>query len=483
MAQPYFSLVTTVGKVKFAASAAGGPAVTITHFSIGDGNGAETNPTAASTALVREVWRTGVESVVTDPLNPAAILVTAIVPTAVGGWWMREFGIFDAAGAMIAVAKPVSQYKPTALEGQLEDIRYEFQIIIGETANVTLLVDPSVLLASRAWVEGRKTPINRLAATPWLPVISRTITAPPGAPAPGDLYLVPAGATGAWAGQAGKIAEATEAGWFFISAPNGHGISLPDGKVFERVGGNYVEKVALDAQSGKWVYVAAGGTGNAITATLDPVPAAYSAGLEAHIKIATANTSAVTVNLNGLGAKSLLSKGGAALVAGDLLPGDIVVIVYDGAAFRAVSLARSEIGKLIRAQPVVYFRASQANTNLPNSVTTLVTGFDNVLSNLGDTTYLNGVFTIGSADAGRWLFWGGATAGANTRLRTAIVYNGSQSSIGDDGDTVNVVITTGNINLIELTAGATIQLQMLQSNSGGAAQVIGGFLMGIRIGA
>lgn len=184
MAQPYFSLVTDVGRFKLAASATpGNPKVTISHFAIGDGNGAETNPTGDSTALVREVWRTGVESVVTDPLNPAAILVTAIIPTTAGGWWMREFGIFDDTSAMIAVAKPVSQYKPTALEGQLEDIRYEFQIIIGETAQVTLLVDPSVLMASRIWVKENYFENADIAVAGWL-------NNPPVAPVDGTTVIV-----------------------------------------------------------------------------------------------------------------------------------------------------------------------------------------------------------------------------------------------------------------------------------------------------
>lgn len=338
MAQLYFSLLTTAGRIKLAASAAGGPAVTITHFAIGDGNGAETNPTAASTALVREVWRTAVESVQPDPLNPAAVLVTAIIPTAQGGWWMREFGIFDNAGTMIAVAKPVSQYKPTAAEGQLEDIRYEFQIVIGETANVTLLVDPSILLASREWVETRKTPINRLLQVPWLPLKSMSVTVPPAGPAAGDVYLVPAGATGAWAGQNGRLAEWTGQAWALFTAPDGHGVSLPDGRIFERVAGTYVEKVALDTQSGKWSFAVAGGTANALTATLDPAPTAYVAGMRVRMKVPSTNTGAMTLNLNGLGAKGIGRKDGADLVAGSVVANQILDLVYDGARFQALDV-------------------------------------------------------------------------------------------------------------------------------------------------
>ncbi|WP_137132757.1 phage tail protein [Rhizobium sp. FY34] len=428
MAQAYFSLITNAGKTKLAQSAAGGAAVVITHFAIGDGNGADTNPTAASTALVREIWRTPVESVATDPDNPSAILVTAIIPTQVGGWWMREFGIFDQAGAMIAVAKPVSQYKPTAQEGQLEDIRYEFQIVIGENANVTLLVDPSILLASREWVMSRKIPMAQMMRTPWLAVNSMTVTAPPASPAQGDAYLVPAGATGAWAANIGRIAEWSGTAWSYavptdghgiglpdgriferiggayveflasrdwvntritavtklnrlpwlavnsmtVTAPpaspaqgdtylvpagatgawaanigriaewsgtawsyavptDGHGIALPDGRLFERVGGAYIEKLALDAQSGRWTYAVVGGTANALTATLTPAPIALVAGLRFSAFVPFVNLGPVTLDLNVLGAKNVVDRFGRGLSGGEMI--GLVDFVYDGTKF------------------------------------------------------------------------------------------------------------------------------------------------------
>ena len=342
MAQNYFSIVTNIGRNKLALSAAGGAAVTITHFAVGDGNGAEVNPTAASTALVREVWRTPVESVVIDPLNPSAVLVTSIIPTAVGGWWMREFGIFDVDGDMVAVAKPVSQYKPTALEGQLEDIRYEFQIIIGETANVTMLVDPSVLLASRAWVESRKVPVVQLSLTPWVPVKSMTITAPPANPAAWDTYIIPAGATGAWTGHAQKLAEWNGQAWNIVTPPDGHGISLPDGRIFERVGGSYVEKPALDVQSGKWGYAIAGGTADALTATLVPAPSAYVAGMVFAVRINSNNTGPATINFNGLGVKPVVRGDGSPLQKDDLVAGQVASLMYDGTAFQVDGLKTSQ---------------------------------------------------------------------------------------------------------------------------------------------
>lgn len=465
MAQNYFSIVTNIGRNKLALSAAGGAAVTISHFAIGDGNGAEVNPTAASQTLVREVWRVPVESVAIDPQNPSALLITAIIPTAVGGWWMREFGIFDVAGDMIAVAKPVSQYKPTALEGQLEDIRYEFQIIIGETANVTMLVDPSVLLASREWVQTRKIPVAQLVLTPWVPVKSMTVTAPPAnavigdtylipatatgawagqsqklaewngsswtiittkdghgvglpdgrvfervsgiyveflasrdwvnsrqtpvtqlnalpwlpvksmtltappAATEGDLYLIPAGSTGTWAGKAGQIAEWSGGAWMFKVPADGHGISLPDGRVFERVGGVYVEKLALDAQSGKWTYISASGTANALTASLTPVPSSIAAGMTIRLKIANTNTGPATLNVNGLGAVAIINNAGSPLAYGDLPANSLMQLFYTGDVWMLAGLSASHVKVKLTGVTVFYVRpgGNDGNSGLANT--------------------------------------------------------------------------------------------------------------------
>lgn len=413
MAQLYFSLVTTLGRIKLAASAAGGPAVNITHFAIGDGNGVEVNPSAASTGLVREVWRTAVDSVEPDPLNPAAVLVTAIIPTAVGGWWMREFGIFDGAGDMVAVAKPVSQYKPTAAEGQLEDIRYEFQIIIGETANVTLLVDPSILMASREWVETRKTPINRLLQTPWLPAKSVTVVNPPGAPAAGDIYVIPAGATGAWAGQAGKLAEWTGLKWAIIDPPDGQGIGLPDGKQYIRIGGVYVlrGKVACAVTSAGIAfaeanhdqlaeamarYASAGvfytGSGPANAYVLTPLgnfvpPAAYFNGMEVSFYPPEPNTGATTINVAGLGAKPLLGEGGNPLPAGRIDAG-LVTARYSSATgdFWLLPWSRG------MSPPYILGGGLSPGQSMPHGTTTRFK-YDLVANTMG-AVYNDGLFTV-----------------------------------------------------------------------------------------
>ncbi|APX70546.1 MULTISPECIES: phage tail protein [unclassified Brucella] len=435
MAQNYFSIVTHIGRNKLALSAAGGAAVTITHFAIGDGNGAEVNPTAASTALVREVWRTPVESVVIDPLNPSAVLVTSIIPTAVGGWWMREFGIFDVDGDMVAVAKPVSQYKPTALEGQLEDIRYEFQIIIGETANVTMLVDPSVLLASRDFVEKRKVPVAQLSLTPWVPIKSMTVIAPPTNPAAWDTYIIPTDATGAWAGQAQKLAEWNGSAWNIVTPPEGHGVSLPNGRVFERVGGAYIEKPALDAQSGKWNYAAATGTANALVVNLDPAPQSMPTGMKIRVLVATTNTGAATIAVNGAAAVAIRYADGS-----DLFPGELV-------AGRTVDLIRQPNGVWTVLTPTEGFlrlttkgaRDSQINVPLASDIGTTstvcaqvtITGATyieatgagsivNIGSTLGDTVLYMDIFDVA---ANATIITGPQAAASSVNNEKAAVYN------------------------------------------------------------
>jgi hypothetical protein len=104
--------------------------------------------------------------------------------------------------------------------------------------------------------------------------------------------------------------------------------------VFERVDGTYVEKLALDAQSGRWSYAVAGGSVNALTATLSPAPASLRAGMVVRLLTSTANTAAVTLNVNGLGAKNVVSKTQQTLAPGQIPAGAVAEFVYDGNSFQ-----------------------------------------------------------------------------------------------------------------------------------------------------
>ncbi|WP_420962842.1 DUF2793 domain-containing protein [Brucella sp. IR073] len=174
-------------------------------------------------------------------------------------------------------------------------------------------------------------PLAQLALVPWIPVVSMTLTSPPSVPIEGETYLVPASAIGFWAGHSGELAQWHDNAWSFSVPVDGHGIGLPDGQVFERVNGVYIEKIAQDAQSGQWTYALAGGTANALMASLAPAPAALVAGMKIDLLISATNTGAVTLDLNGFGAKNVYYNGSNEVRAGDLQQGAIVTLIYDGA--------------------------------------------------------------------------------------------------------------------------------------------------------
>ncbi|WP_420963326.1 DUF2793 domain-containing protein [Brucella sp. IR073] len=209
-----------------------------------------------------------------------------------------------------------------------------------------------------------KVPLEQLVLAPWVPVKSMTLASPPSSPAEGDTYLVPDSATGWWQDYTGQLAQWHNNEWSFSIPVDGHGISLPDGRVYERIGGAYIEKIALDVQSGTWTYALAGGTANALTASLTPPPAALAAGMMIVLKLTATNTGAVTLNVNGLGAKSIIGQDGNDLLPGSLVKGTVAVLIFDGTAWEAVS------GALRPATPpVIYVRpdGNDANSGTANT--------------------------------------------------------------------------------------------------------------------
>lgn len=313
--------MTSLGRAKEAAALASGTAIVITHIAIGDGT---TVPSGGETALYNEVARKAISGhgTVVGAANTAYFDI--FLAAADGPYTIREAGLYDDVGDLIAIARydpPIS--KPVPSSGQTVEGTVRLQVAFSNIANVTIVVDPSFTV-----------PLQRLSRLPWLPVNSMSVTAPPASPAIGDAYLVPTGATGSWAGQSGKIAEYTVAGWGIIAAPDGHGISLPDGRVFEKVAGTYIEKIALDVQSGKWSYGVTAGSANALTLSISPAPQAYVAGLIVRARISTTNTAAgPTLNVNGLGAKPIRYSNGRDVFTGELASGRDAFFYYDGTAF------------------------------------------------------------------------------------------------------------------------------------------------------
>ena len=149
---PFTTTLTTLGQAKIATAISTNTPLNISEMAWGDGGGSPITPTGAMTALVNERYRFGINSAAPDPLNPPYVIFTGIIPTVTGGFYVRECGLFDEDGDMIAVGSLGETYKPTLAEGSAKDFVTRFILNVGNVSAVTLLIDPAVVLASRKWV-------------------------------------------------------------------------------------------------------------------------------------------------------------------------------------------------------------------------------------------------------------------------------------------------------------------------------------------
>ncbi|HHJ4515867.1 phage tail protein [Citrobacter freundii] len=155
MATKYYAVLTNVGAAKLAKATALGAQVEITQMAVGDGNGALPTPNPAQTALVHELRRAPLNTLSIDQNNANQIIAEQVIPEEVGGWWIREIGLFDEDGDMIAVANCAETYKPQLQEGSGRVQIVRMILIVSSTAAVTLKIDPSVVLATRAYVDSQ----------------------------------------------------------------------------------------------------------------------------------------------------------------------------------------------------------------------------------------------------------------------------------------------------------------------------------------
>ena len=155
MATKYYAVLTNVGAAKLANATALGAQVEITQMAVGDGNGVLPTPNPAQTALVHELRRAPLNSLSIDPNNANQIIAEQVIPEDVGGWWIREIGLFDKDGDMIAVANCAETYKPQLQEGSGRVQVVRMVLITSSTDNITLKIDPAVVLATRKYVDDK----------------------------------------------------------------------------------------------------------------------------------------------------------------------------------------------------------------------------------------------------------------------------------------------------------------------------------------
>ncbi|WP_425048732.1 phage tail protein [Pseudomonas nitroreducens] len=154
MAVTYYALLTTIGAGKLANATAQGTTLKITQLAVGDGGGTVPTPDAGRTALVNEVRRAPLNSLDVDPSNSSRIIAEQIIPADVGGWWLRELGLYDETGALVAYANCAPSYKPQLAEGSGRTQTVRMVLLVSNTSSVQLTVDPSVVLATRDYVDG-----------------------------------------------------------------------------------------------------------------------------------------------------------------------------------------------------------------------------------------------------------------------------------------------------------------------------------------
>lgn len=153
MSAIYFAIPTDAGQAKMANAIALGIPLKITHMAVGDGNGQPVTPNAAQTALVREKRRAPLNTLFQDPLNQAQLVAEQIIPEDVGDWWIREVGIFSEDGTLIAVANCPDTYKPQLSSGAGRTQVIRLVLVVSDTSAVELKIDPSVVLATRRYVD------------------------------------------------------------------------------------------------------------------------------------------------------------------------------------------------------------------------------------------------------------------------------------------------------------------------------------------
>ncbi|HHK8726080.1 TPA: tail fiber protein [Escherichia coli] len=156
MSTKFKTVITTAGAAKLAAATApGGRKVNITTMAVGDGGGQLPVPDAGQTKLVNEVWRHALNKISQDNRHSNYIIAELVIPPEVGGFWMRELGLYDDTGALIAVANMAESYKPALAEGSGRSQTCRMVIIVSSVASVDLTIDTATVMATQDYVDDK----------------------------------------------------------------------------------------------------------------------------------------------------------------------------------------------------------------------------------------------------------------------------------------------------------------------------------------
>ncbi|CIN17104.1 bacteriophage tail fiber protein [Salmonella enterica subsp. enterica serovar Typhi] len=150
------TVITDTGEKKLAQAATpDGKPVRLTHMAVGDGGGTLPSPDSKQTRLVHEVWRHTVNRVILDATHQNRIIAELVIPPETGGFWIREIGVFDEHGDLIAVGNTAESYKPAVAEGSGRTQTFRTILTVSSTATVALTVDNTMVMATVDYVDDK----------------------------------------------------------------------------------------------------------------------------------------------------------------------------------------------------------------------------------------------------------------------------------------------------------------------------------------
>ncbi|EDR9127061.1 phage tail protein, partial [Salmonella enterica subsp. enterica] len=156
MSTKFKTVITTAGAAKLAAATVpGGKKINLNVMAVGDGGGKLPMPDAGQTQLVNEVWRHTLNKISQDNRYSNYIVAELVIPPEVGGFWMRELGLYDDEGTLIAVANMAESYKPELAEGSGRAQTCRMVIIVSSVESVALSIDSTMVMATQDYVDDR----------------------------------------------------------------------------------------------------------------------------------------------------------------------------------------------------------------------------------------------------------------------------------------------------------------------------------------
>ncbi|HGY5111735.1 TPA: phage tail protein [Citrobacter braakii] len=155
MTAKYFAILTSQGAAKLANATMLGTKLSLTQMAVGDANGTLPTPDPAQTKLINQKRIAPLNLLTVDPANTSQIIAEQIIPENEGGFWIREIGLYDDDGTLIAVANCPETYKPQLQEGSGRTQTIRMILIVSSTSAITLKIDPSVVLATRQYVDDK----------------------------------------------------------------------------------------------------------------------------------------------------------------------------------------------------------------------------------------------------------------------------------------------------------------------------------------